>query len=861
MANPMLFLLLDVRQAVRQCGARPGFTLAVLIVLAVGIGANATTFILARGLLLRPLPYPDSEAIVSVGRVLRERPGGSPPSLSNTELRLLWDDAQSFEQLAAYTPLRVLLNGPDGPVNLFAAAVTPSLFPLLRTTPRVGRFFTAADAVDGTHGSVLLSHHAWTNRFGADPGILGAAVELNGEPYTVVGVFPDGFDFPHPLVELWTPLVVPPYEAPVDEGLGIRPALAGIGRLRPGLTPQQAAAEVRTLFDRAVDGRFVPPGLDLETRVTSLREERGRPFRPALLMLTAATGLVLLITCTNVAGLLLARGVVRQRELALRGALGAGRGQIVRQLLTESVVLSMAGGAAGLAVAAGLARIAPALAPPNVPGLSDVGLDATVLAFAAGLSVAVGLVFGTAPALVWSRVDLARTLNDGAAVATGGFGRLRVSRVQAVLVVAQVALALMLLTAGGLLLRSFVALVTIDLGFDPSNVVMARANDPAFADRFSRGGRTDRDEIEALTAAARSRAATLLMQLDRIANLPGVESVALSSGMPIDPAPSVRRFGVAGHPLARDWREQPQAGIRKVSPAYADVVGLRLRAGRFFTDRDGSGSQRVAVVSESFARAAFGGEPAVGQRLVEQAFPFPAFGRDDDADRHTAIWEVIGVVADVRSLRREPFRPDAAGDVYLSMLQPSTEQTLFIDGPMFDEPMVAVRTVGDPLAVVPFLREVVADVYPGALVDATALDTILSARAAQPRFYAAVAGIFAAVALLLAAFGIYSLLSYTVSQRRLEIGVRMALGAGNRAVILLVLRQGGALVVTGLVLGLLAAAAATHVIESLLFGIAPVDPLTFVAVTTVLLAVGLLACWLPARRAARIDPMDVLREA
>ena len=275
MANPMLFLLLDVRQAVRQCGARPGFTLAVLIVLAVGIGANATTFILARGLLLRPLPYPDSEAIVSVGRVLRERPGGLPPSLSNTELRRLWDDAQSFEQLAAYTPLRVLLNGPDGPVNLFAAAVTPSLFPLLRTTPRVGRFFTAADAVDGTHGSVLLSHHAWTNRFGADPGILGAAVELNGEPYTVVGVFPDGFDFPHPLVELWTPLVVPPYEAPVDEGLGIRRALAGIGRLRPGLTPQQAAAEVRTLFDRAVDGRFVPPGLDLETRVTSLREERG----------------------------------------------------------------------------------------------------------------------------------------------------------------------------------------------------------------------------------------------------------------------------------------------------------------------------------------------------------------------------------------------------------------------------------------------------------------------------------------------------------------------------------------------------------------------------------------------------------
>ena len=852
-------LLGDFRQAGRQLVARPGFALAAVVILAVGIGANAATFSIVDGLLLRPLPYPDSEAIVSVGQAPLGGPG--PAILEANELRRLWDEARSFEELAAFSPSAFVWDGPDGPVTLFGTAVTPSLFPLLRATPQLGRLFTEAEAVEGAHRVVLLSHGAWTRRFASDPDVIGAPIVLDDEPHTVLGVLPDGFESSFYGTEVWTPLVVPPYEPAtiIDGSLVIMIAFTGVGRLRDGVSPAQAETEVRTILERGSE-RTRPTSLDVETRVMSLREERGRPFRPALLMLAAATGLVLLMACANVAGLLLARGIVRQRELAVRGALGAGRGRIVRQLLTESVVLGVAGGAAGLAVAVGIVRAAPALMPRNVPGLAEVGVDGAMLAFTAAVSVVAGLLFGTAPALAWSRVDLARTLNEAGASA-GGFGRLRANRGQAALAVTQMALALVLLTGAGLLLRSFVSLVTLDLGFEPANVVAARIMDPASTRLFTRGGRIESDEVEAMNAAARSATETLLARLERIAILPGVDAVALSSSMPLNRTGSVRPFAVVGRPAPADPRERLDARILEVSPDYADVVRLRLQAGRFFTDRDRTGSPRVAVVSESFARAAFGGEPAVGQRLVS-AFPFPGFGSRRDGPggdgSGNGPWEVIGVVADVTSpFRGESFGPADAGDVYLSMLQPD------LDGmPLLGSlPVVAVRTAGDPLAVVPFLQEALADVSPGAQVNATALERVLSATAAQPRFYALCASIFGGVALLLAAFGLYGVLSYTVSQRRREIGVRIALGAGRGQVVGLVVGQGGALVAAGVVLGLVAAATASRIVESVQFGVTPADPLTFTAVTAVLVGVALLACWLPARRAARIDPMKVLREA
>ncbi len=854
----MAGLLHDLRHAVRQLRARPGFTLAVLVILAAGIGANTAAFSLVNGLLLRPLPWPESESIVVVGQTPAERPGR--PLLSFAALRRL-QDARSFEHVAAYAPLSVVRDGPDGPADLVGAAVTPSLFPLLRAAPRIGRLFTEAEAVEGADRVVLLSHRAWTGRFGSDPDVVGAPVVLDGDPHVVLGVLPAGFDFPGPRMDLWKPLVVPPDEPPPDSGVVFLGVLAGIGRLRPGVSPAQAEVEARAILERAdVAGPPRSRGPEFETRVSRLREERARPFRPALLLLAAATGLLLAMACANVAGLLLARGIVRRRELALRGALGAGRGRIIRHLLTESVVLGAAGGALGLAVAFGILRVAPLLAPGDVPGLDEAGIDRGVLAFAAGLSLAAGLLFGAAPAFAWSRVDLARTLNEEGAAPAAGFGRFRTNGGQAALAVAQVALALVLLTGAGLLLRSFVALVTVDLGLDPANVVTAGVQSRATSRLFGgAGGRIGPDELAEMDAAFRRSAETLLARLDRIAALPGVDAVALSSGMPLFPAVSVQPVDVAGRPPPRDPRDVRMASIRTVSPGYAEALRLRLRAGRFFTDRDTAGSPRVAVVSESFARGAFRGEPAVGQRLVPSAFSFPGGGPGGGGPGGGgpgggAAWEVVGVVADVAS----PFMPagmPAASEIYLSMLQPGMSRM-----PAFDVPTVAVRAGENPLAVVPFLREVLAEVEPGMPVSTMALDTLLSARAAQPRFYAACAGVFGMAALALAAFGLYAVLGYAVSRRRREIGIRVALGAERRDVLLLVLRQGGAIVAAGVLLGLLAAAAGVRIIESTLFGVTPADPLTFAAVTAVLAAAALLACWLPARRAARIDPLEVLRE-
>ena len=475
-------LLCDLRDAVRQIRARPAFTAAVLAILAVGIGANTATFSLVNGLMLRPLPYAD--ALVAVGRgTTAGGAAGVPrplfPTLTKNELRQLQDGARSFEQLAAYENGSFVWDGPNGLVQLLSTAVTPSFFPLLRTTPWLGRIFTEADAAEGADRVVLLSHRAWTRHFGSDPDVIGAAVELNLEPYTVIGVLPDAFAYPSREVELWVPLHVPPYEPSGDDGvLATGVPLIAIARLRPEVSPEQAATEARTLLARPEGDQ--PRQVESEVSVRPVREELARPFRASLLMLGGATGLVLLVTCANVAGLLLVRGVVRQPELAIRGALGAGRGRIARQLLAESVMLSVAGGALGVAVAAGIVRAAAGLVPEYVPGLAGVGLDGAVLVFAAALAVGTGVVFGTAPALAGSRVDLVRTLNEGSAGAAGGFGRLRVNRTQAALAVAQVAVALSLLIGAGLLLRSFMAFVTFDHGYDPAGiqVFMAWNTDP-----------------------------------------------------------------------------------------------------------------------------------------------------------------------------------------------------------------------------------------------------------------------------------------------------------------------------------------------------------------------------------------------
>ena len=837
-------LLQDLRDAVRQLRARPAFTVAVVGILGLGIGANTATFSLVSGLMLRPVPYADADTVVAVGHPAGDSGAASArpvfPYLMPDELQQLQDGARSFEHIAAYRSVSVVTDSPNGLVELSGAEVTPSLFPLLRTTPWLGRTFTEADAAEGAGRVVLLSHGAWTRRFGADPDIVGAPVELNDEPYAVIGVLPDAFAYPSRSVELWTPLVVPEYEAVGEGVVVIGPPLNAIARLRPEVSPEQAAAEARTLL--AESSGNLPPTGEPEVSVRPIREELARPFRAVLLMLGAGTGLVLLVMCANVSGLLLVRGVVRQPELAIRGALGASRSRIARQLLVESVMLSVAGGAIGVAVAAVMVRAAAGLVPDYVPGLAGAGLDGTVLLFTTGLAVGTGVLSGTAPALAGSRVNLLRTLNEAGSATAGGFGRLRMNRTQAVLAVGQVAVALPLLIGAGLLLRSFVAVVTFNHGYEPAGILVFQAVNPASNALPRPDVLADPDLIAENYASVRGFAETLLRGVERIENLPGVDGVALARRRPIIPA-DPELIAVAGASAPIPPRQQLGAGIRAVSPGYADVLGLRVQAGRFFTDRDSAEGQRVVVVSESFAQRAFGDAPAVGQRLMRPAVIGDA----------TATWEVIGVVDDSAS----PFIPadtrTLLSDVYVPLLQPGMTRRYAL---FHETPLILVRSDRTPLTVLAFLREVHTETYP-----TPSLDDMLWSLVSQPRFYAMCAGILGTVALLLAAFGLYGVLSHSVAQRRREIGIRMALGAGRRDVVGLVVRQGGGLVVAGVIIGLAGAATTTRLIEHLLFDVVPLDPLTYAGVTAVLVAFALLACWLPARRVSRIAPMDAVREA
>ena len=804
-------------------------------------------------MLLRPLPYPDSEAIVRVGAM---RPGlaDSPLYLTNATMPAILEEAESFEQLAAYMEASHEWSSPDGVVTLSGASVSPALFPLLRASPRMGRLFVEEEARTGANRVVLLSHRAWTARFGSDPSIVGAVLSLDDTPHTVVGVLDEGFYFPNPHIELWTPFVIPTFTPPTPGQAGQEGrvftilALRVLGRLRAGVSREQAAAEVRTILQRSSDdftrrmfeawpGRGAPGvAPEVDARVVSLQEEMVGAYRSALAALTVATTFILLIACTNVAGLLLARGVTRRRELAVSAALGAGRGRLIRQLLTESVMLSLGGGALGLAVAVVVLRVAPALVPGDVARLHEVSVDGVVLAFALGVSVAVGMVFGAMPALQWSRLALLRTLNEGSTRSAGGFRLLRSNRLRALLATSQMALALVLLVGAGLLLRSFVGLVTVDRGYDAANVIAAGIRHP---DLVVRPAEMTPEMTAGLVTAGRHFAEALLDGAARMAHLPGVTAVGLSSALPLATATGLDFSVRVDAPDRSEATDPTPARVRVASPGYFDVIRLRLRSGRLYTSRDGAGSPRVVVVNETFARQNFGGDSAVGQRV--------RFAGGDET------WEVIGVIGDIRY--EGPGITESAAEAFFSIHQAEGAMMLAIG-----TPHLAIRTNGDPLAAVPFLREVVAEAHPrAAVVDMMTMDARLSAAVAQPRFYAVIVGFFAAVALLLATFGIYGLLSYVVAQRQGEIGIRMALGAQRGHVLGLVLQQGAALVSGGVAVGLLAAAATSSILESFLFGVSTDDRLTFTVVPVVLIAVALVACWVPAQRATGVDPMQVLR--
>lgn len=815
----------DVRHAVRGLRRHPGVAATSVALLGVGIAVCIVAFSAVYGLLVRPLPYFRADEIVQIGA---PRNGGSGVAfLAKQQFAALEEEAESFAHVAAWTPRTMAWVGPEGPEALHGASVSPSLLPLLKGALHVGRSF--AELGNREYLVVLLSYRSWMRRFGGDPGVVGTVLDLGGRPYTVVGVLSEGVEFPGPETEFWIPMVL---WSSIPGSDRVAVPLSVAGRLKPGVSAGRAQTEVRAIFGQWFGGGFTP------ARVVALRDSRFGVYRPALAVLTAAAGALLMLVGASVTGLLLARLTARQRELAVCGVLGATRSRIVRGLLVESVVLSLAGGSVGLVVAASLSQLVRAFVPAAVAqGVAGFG-DGGVLVFTVGTSVSVGLFFGAAPALYWLRGGLSRSLREASSEASGGFGLLGANRVRAALVVAQVAVALVLLLAAGLLMRSFVRLLAVESGYDGRNVMTARVGSPDLPHPFLDGISAEQGG-ERFVSVFRFHQ-TLVQRLPQLEEMQDVEGVGLSSTLPLTEPRRLASFQVVGDVAVGDPGDLPLARETLASPGYFAVLRPYLRAGRLFDRRDTDGGPRVAVVNETFARRFLQTPqtPAVGKRLV----------LNPDTLTSTTV-DVIGVVSD--------FRVPGPGVSTAAEIFLSTSQ---LDYEWPDEMFVSIRTAGDPGVALPFLRRLLSEVNPRAVLkDVKTMTERRSEVVAEPRFYAVGAGLIAAFALILAACSLYGVLSYTVWQRRREFGMRMALGAQRSHIFRLVLRQGGTLVAAGVVLGLAAGAAATRLLESLFFGVSPLDLPTVAAAVAILVGVAVAAGYTPARRAVSVAPMDVLR--
>ena len=814
----------DVRYAVRGLRRAPVMTAGVILMLAVGVGANIAVFRAAYGLLVKALPYADAGRLVRVGRVRSGQEGVG--ELSRRAFVALRNEGRSFTGVAGYAPRTLAWVAPEGPVLLRGATVSPALFRLLGTTIHAGRLFTEAEATAGRHRVVLLSYGTWTRRFSADPAVIGSGVMLGNATYTVVGVLAQDVAFPSPEVEFWVPMVLWSPEADLNR---VRVTFPVVGRLKPGVAIEQARAELGAIAGRSGVGR----SSGFEERVVPLREEMTARYRPALLVLLVAAGLLFLVVGVNVTGLLLASLLARRHQFAMLGVLGASRTRIVRTLLFEAILLGVAGGAAGLVAAAVGFRVASSLVPVPVRAFVAGTGDWMVVGFGAILSVGVGATVGVVLAMHSSRLGLGPRLYGSGSQAVRGFRFLSGNGVRSVVVAVQVGLALVLLMGAGALLESFAGLVAIDPGYDAENVLSASVSSPDLPSRYFDG--ISSEEMGSRFGEKRRFYRALTERILALENLAEVVAVGLSSSIPFN-----RGSRSIPVPLRvqSDVTTLPQALLTEASPGFFEALRPRLRAGRAFTDRDRAGSATVAIVNETLARAL--GEPAVGRRVTIHP----------DSPRPHVV-EVVGVVADTVTPGR--MAGDTRAEIYISMLQPS----------MFSEPdemFVTIRTVGDPTAVVPFVRAAVAAAHPRAAPDnMVTMSARLSATVAEPRAYAVGGGLLAALALTLAMCGLYCVLNNGVVQRQREFGVRRALGAQRRDILELVVKEGGAVLASGIIMGLFGGAAATRVLESLLFGVAPMDIWRVSVVVGIVLAVGALACYFPADRATRSDPLNALR--
>ncbi|HVR96529.1 MAG TPA: ABC transporter permease, partial [Thermoanaerobaculia bacterium] len=800
----------DVVFGLRTLLRNPATSAIALFALALGIGANTAIFSVVNGVLLEPLPYGNPEKLVMVWEA---NPGRGFPRFSVSPPNFVdWRvQARSFDGLVATSSDDVNLTGREQPEALSMAQVSDGFFRVMGVPLALGRDFQPEEMKPGARRVTVLSHGLWQRRFGSDKAILDRPILLNGEPYTVVGVAAQGFEFPNER-ELWTP-----WTEEIDPAMRGAHYLRVIGRLKPGVSVEQAATEMTAIAAR-LEKQYPDSNTGWGALVISLRENVVQDIRPALLILLAAVSFVLLIACANVANLLLARVAAREREIAVRTALGAGRVRLVRQMLTESAVLFLGGGLLGLLIAFWGVKLLVAMDPGGLPRVQEIDVDGRVLLFTLGVSLVTGLLFGLIPAFhATSGGRLYDALKEGGrAMAGGGRGKV----VRNALVLVEVAVALVLLVGAGLLIQSFSRLQSVDPGFQPDGVLTAGVGLPAF--KYPDTPR---------------QAAFYRQLVERLDAQPGVEAVGLISPLPLSGQRFVLTFAVEGRPAPAP-NEEPNANIRTASPDYFKTVQIPLIKGRVFTDQDIETSLPVLLVNQTMAKQIWPGEDPLGKRITF-----------DDATDPEAEWRtVVGVVGDVR---HGTLNEDGGSEAYWPQFQAPFQSASIV---------VRAAGAGNPERLAGAVRQTVRALDPDLPVDEIRpFDEVVSEALSQSRFKTVLLGLFAAIALVLAAVGVYGVISYSVTQRTHEIGIRMALGAERTSVLRMVVRQGMVLVLTGVGVGVVLAWMASRYLETQVYGVSTSDPATFVAVPLVLAGVSLLANYLPARRATTVDPLEALR--
>lgn len=804
----------DIKYGFRMLMKAPSVSIVATIALALGIGANTAIFSVVNAVLLRPLPFPDSDALMSIFETDKVRGGRGSYSYPNFfDLR---DQNHVFDHVAAYHDNTFTLTGQGQPVMINGAVVSADLFSVLGVKPMLGRTFTTAeDKPSETGRVVVLTERLFAGRFNSDSSLINKAITLNGHSYTVIGVMPKGFEFPiqNDPLDLWTTTAEDAAgESPVTAQRGAH-FLRVIGRLKSGVSKPQAQAEVDTIAARLTQ-QYPDTNTNKGIRIEPTLQALVGDVRPALLILLGAVACVLLIACANVANLLLARAMTRHKEMAVRSALGASRLRVVRQLLTESVLLSLAGGGLGLALAVWWSDLLIALGKQDIPRAIQVGLDWRVLGFTLSVTLLTGFVFGLVPALQLSKTDLTESLKEGRGAGAGA----RKNRVRGVLVIAELAIAVVLLVGAGLLIQSFWRLQHVNSGLQAHNVLTFNVSIPEVRYSSEKQVRFYRDLTNRLRA------------------LPGVQSASASVPLPLSGDRFMISFQIDGRPVAP--KDQPSADLFMTGPDYFRTMGIPVLQGRDFNDRDDHSATPVVIVSDTFARQFFPGENPIGKRME------PGISSWDN--EKTTMREIIGVVADIRN---RALNTDPKPVYYL----PQTQVP-------FNEVAMVVKTSNDPHALISSVtREVQAMDSEVPIYNVKTMDEYVSSSVAAPRFNTTLLSIFASVALVLTVIGLYGVMSYSVAQRTNEIGIRMALGAQTRDVLGLIVKDGVKIVSIGLLIGIGGALALTRLLEALLFGVTTRDPLTFIFIAGLLSLVAMLACCIPALRATRVDPLEALR--